>query len=359
MTLGDSVESDLGHNLELLGNATIIKATYDYDRRRRWHHGQYHHGDVNALRQLPGVKSASPVVWSGTKVFSFGTKTTRGKLLGVEDNFFETIHIPVSEGRILNAQDDKQRRSVCVVGQRVIETLLPKNLKPLGQKMMIGGHTFEIVGVLGGVEDKSLLDSTLIPMAVARSRMVDMYEIRDIYVRADNWDLVPALQKTILTVLASNQPGYAEGMLVRHFPERIATIKKAVFLVKLFLYASLGVTLLLAGLGIMNVMLAAVRERTTEIGLRKAVGATENMILSQFLLESVSISLMGAFFGILGGSIAVESLKRAMGTEPAYMVFVASTVGGVIFGIVLGIVSGYIPARAASKLDAADAMRFE
>ena len=114
-------------------------------------------------------------------------------------------------------------------------------------------------------------------------------------------------------MLVNNQPGYSEGMEVRYYPERISTIKRAVLLVKLFLYAALAVTLLLAGLGITNVMLAAVRERTTEIGLRKAVGATEAMIMSQFLLESVSISLMGAMVGILVGFASVEILMGNFG----------------------------------------------
>lgn len=359
LTLGDSVESDLGHNLEILGAATIVKATYDYDRMKRWHHGQYYDRDIQQLRRLPGVKSVSPAVWNGSLHFAYGEKRVRGKLLGVPANFFKTIHIPVSKGRKISSSDDAQRRSVCVVGPKVIETLLPKGVEPIGQKMMVGGHTMRIIGIIGGVEDKSLLESVLIPMSVARSRIGGMYEIRDIYVRAKNWDVVPSLQRAMLQVLVNNQPGYSKGMEVKYYPERISTIKRAVMLVKLFLYAALAVTLLLAGLGITNVMLAAVRERTTEIGLRKAVGATERMIMSQFLLESVSISLMGAMVGILVGFASVEVLKRVMETTPAYEVFLASFAGGVVFSVLLGIASGYLPAKKASRLDAADAMRFE
>jgi putative ABC transport system permease protein len=107
------------------------------------------------------------------------------------------------------------------------------------------------------------------------------------------------------------------------------------------------------------VMLAAVRERTTEIGLRKAVGATDTMIMSQFLTESVGISLLGAGIGIVIGTISVEVLTKIFGTVPAYRVFVGSLLGGLAFGVVLGILSGLIPASRASGLDAADAMKFE
>ncbi|HMK36770.1 MAG TPA: FtsX-like permease family protein, partial [Desulfomonilaceae bacterium] len=137
------------------------------------------------------------------------------------------------------------------------------------------------------------------------------------------------------------------------------TIQNAVLLVKLFLYAALAVTLLLGGLGITNVMLAAVRERTTEIGLRKAVGATESMIMSQFLLEAVSISLVGAVCGIAFGSASVEILKKVFGTVPNYSVFILSLVCGVGFAGLLGVASGFMPAMRASSLDAAEAMRFE
>lgn len=359
LTMGDSVESDLGHNLELLGSATIVKATYDYDRMKRWHHGQYYDKDIEDLRRLPGVKSVSPAVWNGSIFIAYGDKKLRGRLLGVPHSFFETIYIPVCSGRQINATDEAQRRNVCVVGPKVVETLLPKGSDPIGHTIHIGGHSMEVIGIIGGVEDKTLLESVLIPLSVARSKIPFMYEIRDIYIRAKDWDVVPSLQQAVRKVLMGNQPGYSDGMEIKYYPERISTIKSAVMLVKLFLYAALVVTLLLAGLGITNVMLAAVRERTTEIGLRKAVGATERMILSQFLLESVSISLMGAFVGIVVGLVSVESLRRLMDTTPAYEVFVASLIGGVIFGVLLGMASGYLPARKASRLDAADAMKFE
>ena len=109
----------------------------------------------------------------------------------------------------------------------------------------------------------------------------------------------------------------------------------------------------------MNVMLAAIRERTKEIGLRKAVGATEEMILSQFLFESVSISLTGAILGIFLGFISVQVLKEVFQTSPAYGVFVLSMLGGVLFGVILGVVSGVLPAIKASRLDPAESMRFE
>ncbi len=360
LSVGDSVEEELGRNLELLGSATIVNATWDIERSESWHHGEYSQRDIEDLRQLPGVHTVSAAVWSYSYPVSYGNATpTSSRLMGVEANFFECIHLPMQSGRAISEADVARRKSVCVLGRNIIRRLFGANSDPIGQHVLIGGHTFRVIGVLGGVEDETFLETVLIPITVARSRFAAMYSIRDIYMRAENWDIVPKLQQDALNTLTRNQPAYAESIQVQYLPEGIRTIQNTVLIVKLFVYASLGVTLLLGGLGITNVMLAAVRERTTEIGLRKAVGATDTMIMSQFLTESVGISLLGAAIGIVIGIVSVEVLTKVFGTVPAYRVLVGSLLGGLAFGVVLGILSGLIPASRASGLDAAEAMRFE
>jgi putative ABC transport system permease protein len=360
LTMGDSVESDLGSNLELLGAATIMKATWDFDRSERWHHGSYSQKDIDGLRQLPGVAGVTPVVWIGYAEASFGTVKAEGvRLLGVEPAFHWICHVPVSTGRPISAEDVTGRKSVCVIGQNMLRKLFNGSPDALGKTIAISGHHFRVVGLIGGVEDVSNPDTILVPISVARSRYKDMYDIRDIYVRAENWDVVSTVQQEALNVLTRNQPAYADAITVVYYPETLKTIQRTILIVKMFLYAALSVTLLLAGLGITNVMLAAVRERTTEIGLRKAVGATDGMIMSQFLMEAVGISLLGSGLGIVLGIISVEILERVFDMAPSYRVFFATLLGGIVLGIILGMISGLIPAKKASGLDAADAMRFE
>ncbi|MGC8603615.1 MAG: ABC transporter permease [Desulfomonilaceae bacterium] len=358
LTMGDSVEQNLGQNLELLGSATIVKASFDYTKSKRKHGGQYFPKDVEEIKKLPGVRSVSPVVVA-FPTFTYKLNKMSGRLLGVEENFFDTIHIPLAYGRGITADDVKWYSSVCVIGKEVVRTLFPENENPLEEKMYVGGHLFRIVGIIGGVEDPTFQTTVIIPISVGRARFADMYDIKNIYVRAINWDVVAQLNRDLYKLLTKNQPAYAESMEVRSFPERIKTIQHAVLLVKVFLYSALFVTIILGGIGIMNVMLSAVRERTKEIGLRKAVGATEEMILSQFLFESVSISLTGAVSGILIGFVSVQILKEVFHTKPAYGVFALSVLGGVFFGVLLGIASGVLPAIRASRLDPAESMRFE
>ncbi len=358
LTMGGAVESDLGNNLELLGSATIVKAYFDYSKSPRKHGGQYFIKDIEDLEKLPGVRHVSPAVFSSLQA-SYNLKKMSVRLLGVDEKFFDTIHIPMAEGRRITDDDVAWKNNVCVVGVTVVKLLMGDEAEPLNKQLFIGGHYFRIVGIIGGVEDASFMESILIPLSVARSRFPGMYEIKDIYVRAMNWDVIDDLQHRVHEVLVRNQPGYSDAMEIRVFSERIRTIKHAVLIVKLFLYAALLVIVILGGLGITNVMLAAVRERTKEIGLRKAVGATEDMIMNQFLVEAVTLSLVGAMLGIMVGSVSVQILKVVLNTSPSYAMFVISIAGGVVFGFILGISSGYLPARKASRLDAAEAMRFE
>ena len=359
LTIGDSVQTDLGRNLEVLGSATVIKAAWDFDRAPKWHHGQYFTRDIEDIRHLPGVYDACAVVWNYMPYSHNDKKVGNNRVMGVDPRFFDTVFMPVSKGRKFTEDDISHRKSVCIIGTNILKRLFNKGESPLGKEIFVGGYTFRVVGIMGGMEDPLYLDTILIPITVARSRYAKMYKLRDIYIRAVNWDIVPKLHNDIYNLLRRNQPGYANAIQVVHYPEALKTLKSAVLLVKLFLYAAAVVTLLLGGLGITSVMLAAVRERTTEIGLRKAVGATDRMIMSQFLLESVCISLLGVVIGSLVGLVTINVLEIVFNIVAAYKVLLASLMGGILFGVVLGILSGLIPAGKASRLDAADAMRFE
>jgi len=182
LTMGDSVETDLSNNLEILGSATILKATWDYDRSQRWHHGQYYDKDIESLGRLPGVRSVSPVVWKINVKISRNNAKMVGRLMGAEPNFFATIYLPIVKGRSLTEEDLRDRASVCIVGQHILKNLLKDDSDPIGKEIFVSGHSLRIVGEIGGVEDKGFLETIIVPLTMARSRFPSMYEIKDIYV---------------------------------------------------------------------------------------------------------------------------------------------------------------------------------
>jgi putative ABC transport system permease protein len=357
MTVGDSIEGAIGRNLEVLGSATIIKAQWDY-RSQVWHKGEYYAKDIDDIRRLPGVLQVAPTAWKSGQQVDYQKIALLARVGGVESNFFETIYLPVAKGRKISVKDVEERRLICVIGENIEKELFDDE-EALGKTILLQGLTLEVIGVLGGAEDPDFLDTILVPLSVASARLKSMNEISDIYVRANNWDIVPELHKMVSGVLKGNQPGYAESMQITYYADRIAAVKTVVLIFKLFVYGAILVTLILGGLGITNVMLAIVNERTREIGLREALGATERMIMSQFLCESLSVSFIGAIIGIFTAFLVVQFLQRFLDTGSNAAVFFVSVFLACVVGVILGVVSGLIPARRAGRLNAVEAMKFE
>lgn len=351
MTVGDSVEENLGRNLGILGSATTVKATIDYS--------QFRYEDIEDVRKLPGVLEAAPAVFHDIQFVSHSKKTKIGaRLAGVEASMFRAVYLPIAEGRALVNEDADNRRAVCVIGETVRKTLFDDSESPLDKTIDILGFSFQVVGVLGQAEDPLFGETILLPITLGRARIPDMFPIRKLYIVPRNWYLVEDVYKRVSALLTGKQPSY--GHTITYEEDRINVMKRTVDTFKFFLYTAIAVTLILGGLGVTNVMLALVKERTTEIGLRKAVGATDNAIASQFLCESLLVSLMSSIVGIIVGSFAVEIITMSMiRSSFAYGVFLQSVGAAVLIGIVVGAVSGVVPAKAAGRLDPVVAMRFE
>ncbi len=351
MTVGDSVEESLGRNLGILGSATTVKANIDYS--------QFRLGDIEDVRRLPGVLDAAPVVYHDIRMVSHGRNVKYGaRLAGVEANVFRVVYLPLAEGRALSDDDAENRRSVCVIGEAVKKALFEAGESAIGQSINIYGISFEVVGVLAQAEDPLFAETILLPLTLGRSQIPDMFPIRKLYIVPKNWYLVSDVHQRVASLLTGRQPRY--GHTITYDEERIEVMKKTVDTFKFFLYTAIAVTLILGGLGVTNVMLALVKERTTEIGLRKAVGATDGAIVSQFLCESLMVCLISCVVGIMTGAFFVQIITMSMIKGAfVYGVFFQSVLISVIIGIVVGVVSGVLPARTAGKLDPVVAMRFE
>jgi putative ABC transport system permease protein len=359
LTLGDSVETSLGKNLEVLGNATIVKAEWDLGRSQRWHHGEYRRRDVEDLKRLPGALSVSAAIWKNPELVSHGQKRALARLGGTDADFFNVTHLPAAQGRHFNEDDVLNRRQVCLIGKELVNKLFPPEANPIGKNILIEGRHFRVVGVLGGTEDVAFKETVLIPISVVQAKINGMGKIRDIYVRARHWNLAEGLHNRVRKLLISNQPGYADGMFVKFYGDRISSINTIFFVFRFFLYAAIVVTLVLGALGTASLMSSVVNERTREIGLRIAVGATKGIVMSQFLFESLIVGLIGSSLGALLGFLTVMVVSGIMGTDPKYDVFMLSVLLSVATGIALGVVAGLLPARKASRLTCVEAMKFE
>ncbi len=358
VTTGDSVEQSLGLNIELMGSATILKAEWDYGKTQRWHHGQYRLADAEDLRRIPNVVEAAPSVCPVESAVICKNKKIVARIMGIGPEFFKVNRMQIDKGRQFIAEDVRENRHLCIIGKKIEEKLFG-GMKSLGATIMVQGMAFQVIGTFGDEMDEAYKRTVALPISVAMTKIPRMDRIIALYARATNWDTVPGVYKNMLEILRNNQPGYAEAIRVTYFGDQLKIMKTIIGVFKIFLYAAIVVTLVLGGLGITNVMLAVVSERTKEVGLRKAVGATESMIILQFLCESLTISLIGAGMGIVLGVASVQMVRTGLDITPNYSVLLLSLFLSVLIGLFLGVVSGILPARKAGILDPVDAMRFE
>jgi putative ABC transport system permease protein len=358
-TMGDSIEKKIGQDLELLGKATIIKAGWDFDKKLRWHHGKFSDEDLGALRSLDGVSLVAPFVKKRDQVFASGNSKVQGQIVGIDHNFFTALQLSLSEGRQITSEDVSLKKQICIMGRAVAYELFGPDAAPVGRSFSSSGLMCEVIGLLGGVEDHELNHSIMIPISVATSVFPEIDRTAGIYLRAQNWDSVHQISNSVLKILVTNHPGYADALELEYSPEKIRTIGQVRFWVKFLLYLGLTGSVGLGGLGIMNLMVVAVQERTNEIGLRKAVGATDRAILAQFLMEAVGISAAGSFLGLLVALIVTFLLWISFAMTPSWSAFAEAAVMGIFLGVFVGAVAGLVPARSASRLDPATAIRFE
>jgi len=355
-TMGDSVEHKINANLELLGEATILKAYWDEEEQ--YHPGQFYMRDVARLRRLSNLSAVAPVVSLQLISAHHRAMEYKCRLYGVDDAFWRTQTATIARGRLISPSDVVARKKVCVLGSDVVKYLFGED-DPLDKVVRVGNLSFRVIGILGGMQQSDIRSAVFMPINTAQNLFEGLHWIREIYIRVDDWSRVEWARQQVLELLKNAHVGYDHSIRIQHYPERIKKVQATVYVVKLFIYSSLVVTLILGGIGITNVMLAAVQDRTQEIGLRKALGAKEEIILLQFLTESVLISVLAGVFGGGAGLVIVQVLKTVLEISVSFAVMTGSVVVGLAFTLLLGILSGLYPSMRASRLDPVEAMKFE
>lgn len=320
-------------------------------------------GDATAvLDQVPGVKSAAPNVDGRIQVvysnLNWGTQYR-----GVGPEYFEIRKWEIREGSAFTQDDMEKSAPVCVLGQTVAANLFPDE-DPLGKTINIKAVPFKVIGVLEGKGfsptgfDQD--DFVVMPLTTAQKRITGVEWLDDIFFSAESRDAIPEVTRRIIGVMRERhhlRAGDDDDFNIRTPEELIRAQLAAAKVFTLLLGSAASLSLLVGGIGIMNIMLISVTERTREIGIRLAVGATERDIQLQFISEAVVMSLIGGAFGVLagvlGGFLLQNALHWDMQLSPRIM-----TIAG-LFSAGVGIFFGYYPARKASRLDPIEGLRYE
>jgi putative ABC transport system permease protein len=356
VNVGDAVEKKMGDHLTLLGGATIIDVgRSDFDSH---HPGEYTLEDVERLKTVPHVLDVAPSVSERNIEVTLGAQTLNVRLAGVEPAFWNTIMARCDRGRLIDASDEDRGATVCVLGEHVVRDLFGQ-MDPVGDEIHVANLVFTVVGVLGGIQGADTRRTVFIPLTTVRRHFSNMYSIQELRIRVDHWDEVEAVAQSVAHLLRDAHPGFEQGIRVRHYPERVNRVRDSIFLIKVLSYLASFAAVLIGTVGVTYLMLSSVIERTREVGLRKAVGATDSWVRQQFLVEGLIVCSAGALVGIGAGLYACFVLSLAAGLDLSPTVVICSCVGSLALMMVTGLAAAYRPAREASRMNPATAIRFQ
>ena len=318
--------------------------------------------DYQAISKLDGVKAASPYT-ANSYVTIYQSKHWTTTVSGVSSNFQDVNNWTMAEGRFISSKNVENRERVAVVGQTVVKNLFAGE-DPVGKEIRVKNIPFRVIGVLNskgnGTMGNDQDDVIFIPYTTAMERVEGVDYLRMVYVVASDDNGIDRLQSDIenlLRVRHSIKDTNLDDFNIQNMKSIMETMEQTTGTLTLFLGAVAAISLVVGGIGIMNIMLVSVTERTREIGIRKALGATYFVIVTQFLIEAVVISLMGGLIGIALGIGASKLIGLASGMST--VISVPTIVLSFAFSMAIGLVFGIYPARKAAKLNPIDALHYE
>ena len=320
-------------------------------------------GDVQAvLDQVPGVKAASPNVDGHIQVV-YGNMNWGTQYRGVSPEYFGIRKWDIGRGAAFTQEDMEQNAAVCVLGATVATNLFGDE-DPISKTINVNAVPFKVIGVLQAkgfsATGQDQDDFVVMPITTAQKRVTGQEWLDDIYFSANSRLEIPEATKEIIGVMRERhhlRAGDDDDFNIRTPEELIRTQLAAANVFMWFLGLVASLSLLVGGIGIMNIMLISVTERTREIGIRLAVGATEQDIQLQFISEAMVMSLIGGLFGVLAGALGAYVLHQSLEWEIELSARIMTIAG--LFSAGVGIFFGYYPARKASQLDPIEGLRYE
>jgi len=319
--------------------------------------------DVSAIKKLGDyVSRASPSV-SGRGQIVYGNMNWNTQVEGVGVDYAELRATVPTIGRFFTEDEVRMRNKVVLLGNTVVKEVFGED-NPIGETIKINLINFKVIGILpikgaGGFRDQD--DTVVIPITTAMYRVLGKEYIDSIYVEAKDASLIDATQEEITKLIIKQHrlitKDQKDSFQIFNMSDIKKTLEATTQTMSLLLGAIAAISLLVGGIGIMNIMLVSVTERTREIGLRKAIGANNRDIMTQFLIEAVLMSLIGGLAGVILGSGSAVIIT--MVAKWSVKVSLSSVILATVFSLIVGVVFGLWPARQASRLNPIEALRYE
>jgi len=369
MSIGQGAQYAIKQTISALGsNLFILRAGYTSTSGARSGSGSGQTltvGDAEAIAELPGVEAAAPI-HPGNAQIVYGPNNWNTSIIGTTPAYFDARSWPIALGSAFTDSDVRSATRVALIGRAVAQNLFGDE-NPVGKTIRIQQSPFVILGMLAGkgqsMDGRDQDDTIIIPLTTAQRQVFGTQfpgSVRMVMVKAATQEIMPALEKSMTELLRQRhriREGMEDDFFLRNLTAMADSAEESTRTMSLLLGAIASVSLLVGGIGIMNIMLVSVTERTREIGIRMAIGARERDILLQFLLEAIIISIGGCFIGLLlgiGGAVLVNKLTGTMVIISANSGFVAFCVAATV-----GIFFGFYPARKAAQLDPIEALRYQ
>lgn len=366
VSIGNGVKQDIENSISSLGsNLLVVLPGAPRTPGARSSQGSMKSlkiSDYEAIAKLEGVKAASPMT-NGSYVVIYQNKNWTTSVSGVNANFLDVNNWTMTSGRFFSDKNVQNRERVAVVGQTVVKNLFADE-DPVGKEIRVKNIPFRVIGVLkskgNGTMGNDQDDTVLIPYTTSMERVEGIDYLRMVYVVAKDDEGIDRLQadiENLLRVRHNIKDTNLDDFNIQNMKSIMETVAQTTGTFTLFLGAVAAISLVVGGIGIMNIMLVSVTERTREIGVRKALGATYSVIVTQFLIEAVVISLMGGFIGIAFGIGASKVIGMVSGMST--VVSVPTIIMSFAFSMAIGLIFGIYPARKAAKLNPIDALHYE
>ena len=364
VSIGRATTAKISADLAKLGSNLLFVAPGQFGPGRASAEArQFTARDIEALRaQLRGVRAVAPIVsTSVTAIYGAESRTTT--VVGTDNDYLVTQDWTLEAGRPFLDGEIRSGRAACIIGETVRKELFGP-LDPVGRNMRVKNVSCEVIGLLRAKGQSSFGsdrdDVVLMPLRAVQRRLIGNTNVSRILISAQDGVETAKVQADIERLLRERRkigPNTEDDFTVRDMKEVLQTQTATTSVLTGLLGAVAGVSLLVGGIGIMNIMLVSVTERTREIGIRLAIGAQEAQVLMQFLVEAVVLSLFGGIVGILLG-LGLAGLASA-GMRLPFVVDPTIVVIAFLFSAAVGVVFGYFPARRAAQLDPIEALRHE